>query len=189
MEQMLEKGSEGGRDWDGKMGGEERTDLGSLMEEDAEVELDSGFCMETDSEVTLAGQVSVGSRECSDSEEVDWFQIKGRTDSLLPGEAEEGREGEIESYYRSMENGETKNDTNMSTGDQKSKEDTVMEVLDAFWGPGEEIGVHVRLTLEEVESYYRFSCRCNWLCGKFYHFIPSRPSLSHLSFSCSIRAI
>lgn len=172
MEEMLEKRSEGDIDWDRKMGREEIADLGSLMDADIEVELDPGFCLEMDSEVTLAGQVSPGSQECSDSEEVDWCVIKGHTDSLVVVEdMKEGRAAEIEAYYTSKEIGETDENANMDMEDQRSKEEMVEEVLDAFLGPREEIGVHVRLTIEEVESYYRFSCRCNWLCGKLYLFI------------------
>lgn len=172
MEEMLEKRSEGDIDWDRKMGREEIADLGSLMDADIEVELDPGFCLEMDSEVTLAGQVSPGSQECSDSEEVDWCISKGHTDSLVVVEdMKEGRAAEIEAYYMSKEIGETDENANIDMEDQRSKEEMVEEVLDAFLGPREEIGVHVRLTIEEVESYYRFSCRCNWLCGKLYLFI------------------
>lgn len=172
MEEMLEKRSEGDIDWDRKMGREEIADLGSLMDADIEVELDPGFCLEMDSEVTLAGQVSPGSQECSDSEEVDWCISKGHTDSLVVVEdMKEGRAAEIEAYYTSKEIGETDENANIDMEDQRSKEEMVEEVLDAFLGPREEIGVHVRLTIEEVESYYRFSCRCNWLCGKLYLFI------------------
>ncbi|XP_069010265.1 guanine nucleotide exchange factor DBS isoform X3 [Embiotoca jacksoni] len=155
-------------------------DSGSLMEEDVEVELGSGFCMKTDSEVTLAGQLVVHSDECPDREELDRFVITGHTDILLDSkeQREESKggdrgsqtqeEGEIEANSGPVENDEDESEMKVEMADQtEESEDEEMEgALEMCLGPGEERGVHVRIALEEVESYYRFSRRCHWLCDE-----------------------
>ncbi|XP_069563716.1 guanine nucleotide exchange factor DBS-like isoform X3 [Brachyistius frenatus] len=155
-------------------------DSGSLMEEDVEVELGSGFCMKTDSEVTLAGQLVVHSDKCPDREELDRFVITGHTDILLDSkeQREESKggdrgsqtqeEGEIEANSGPVENDEDESEMKVEMADQtEESEDEEMEgALEMCLGPGGERGVHVRIALEEVESYYRFSRRCHWLCDE-----------------------
>ncbi|KAM8749648.1 guanine nucleotide exchange factor DBS isoform 7-T7 [Acanthopagrus schlegelii] len=149
-------------DWDGRMGGEEMEDSGCLMEEDAEVELDSGFCVEVDS------------APISDREELDWLMITG--DSLFASDVQrEGggspggcggsqtqEEGEMEAESGSAENGETEAERGEEVDDQTVEEETE-GALDVCLMPVEERGVHVRISLEEVERYYRFICCCRWL--------------------------
>ncbi|XP_038576800.1 guanine nucleotide exchange factor DBS isoform X2 [Micropterus salmoides] len=148
MEQE-EKRCEQEADWDRKMGGEEMSDSGFLVEEDVEAELGSGFCMEV--ELILAGQVSVGSDKHQDREELDWFVIASQTQE----------EDEMEADSGSMKNAET--EAEMDDQTEEVKEEEMKGALDVFLWPVEESGRHVRISLEEVERYYRFSCCCHWL--------------------------
>lgn len=151
MEQE-EKRCEQEADWDRKMGGEEMSDSGFLVEEDVEAELGSGFCMEV--ELILAGQVSVGSDKHQDREELDWFVIASQTQE----------EDEMEADSGSMKNAET--EAEMDDQTEEVKEEEMKGALDVFLWPVEESGRHVRISLEEVERYYRFSCCCHWLVGR-----------------------
>ncbi|XP_030284686.1 guanine nucleotide exchange factor DBS isoform X2 [Sparus aurata] len=149
-------------DWDSRMGREEMEDSGCLMKEDVEVELDSGFYVE------------VVSAQTSDREELDWLVITG--DSLFASdEQREGggspggcggsqtqEEGEMEAESGSAENGETEAERGEEVDDQTEEEETE-GALDVCLMPIEEGGVHVRISLEEVERYYRFICCCRWL--------------------------
>ncbi|GAA6227372.1 guanine nucleotide exchange factor DBS isoform X2 [Lates japonicus] len=147
-------------------------DSGFLMEEDVGVELDSGFCMEADSEPSLAGQVSVGSDECPDIEELGWFVITGHVDSLSKdqiegstgedGGSQTHKEGEMEadSESKKVKNGGTDEKT-----EGVKQEETEGEADVHLW-PAEKSGGHVRISLEEAERYYRFSCCCHWLCDE-----------------------
>lgn len=179
MEQALQKRSE---DRDSRMGGQETDDSGFLMEEDVEVELVSGFCIKVDSELSSAREVTIGSDEHPDRE--DWFVITGHTDALFNEQREESpggdggsqtqEEGETEADSGSMENGETEAEIEMDDRSEEMKEEEGS--LDVCLWPVEENGGHVRISLEEVERYYRFSRRCHWLCGRcqmFQHFLSS----------------
>lgn len=171
MEQVLLKRSERDVDWDSSMGGEEAADSGFLMEEDAEFELDSGFCIE-------AGQVSVGLDE---EEQSDWFVI---TDSLsTTKEQREGRvspggdggrqiqeEGEMEDDSGSIKNVDTEAERGVEM-DEEGREEEMKDALDLCLRPVEESGAHVRICLEEVERYYKFSRSCYWLCGRCHMFL------------------
>ncbi|XP_047456494.1 guanine nucleotide exchange factor DBS isoform X3 [Mugil cephalus] len=154
MDQMLQKRCE--QDCDGRMGGEEVADSSFSMEED--VELDSGFCMETD--LCSATQVVLSSDEDTDLQELDWFVIRGGADCLhtspeqIDGGSQTEEEGETEADSRLLESGET----------DEEVDDQAEENSEVCLEPGWEDGVHVRIALEEVESYYRFSRRCYWLC-------------------------
>lgn len=156
------------------MGGEEMADSEVLMEEDVEVELDSGFCMEADPELSLAGQVSVD----SDREEPDWFVITDDKESVTSDEQREGRvsptedgggftqeEGEMEVNSGFEENGETEAETEV-TEDSQTEEEEMEGAMDVCLWPVEESGGLVRISLEEVERYYRFSRCCHWLCDE-----------------------
>jgi len=147
-------------------------DSGFLMGEDVEVEVDSGFCMEADSELSLAGRVSVGSDECADIEELDWFVITGHTDSLSNGkEQKEGSTGE-DAGSRTQEEGEaeseskTVKDGGTDAQTEEAQEENSGGAFDVCLWPAEEGGGHVRISLEEVERYYRFSRCCHWLRGR-----------------------
>lgn len=166
---------------DSRMGGEEMADSGFLIEEDVEVELDSGFCMEVDSELSLAGQVSVGSDEHSDTEELDWFVITEHTDSGFTcyeqseGRGSPGRDGgsqtqeeaEMEADLRSMESGQNEAERGVEMHDETEgvKEEEMEGALNVCLWPVQS-GGPVRISLEEVERYYRFSRCCHWLCGR-----------------------
>ncbi len=182
MEQVLQRIGGVEADRDCRMGGEEMADSGVLMEEDVEVELDSGFCMEVDSALSLAGKGVEG----SDREELDWFAMTEDRDSLFIHDKQKERrvspggdggsqeEGEIEADSESVENGQTEAETYTQVDCQTEEEETEGSLDVCLW-PVEESGCHVRISLEEVERYYRFSRRCHWLCGRsemFYH-VPS----------------
>lgn len=186
MEHVLqEKASEQEVDWDSRMGGEEMADSGFLMEED--VELDSGFCVEVDSELSLAGQVSVGSGD--HAEELDWSMMTEDGDCLFKSpEQREGSPGgdgwsqtqeecEMGADSGSVETGETEAETGDEVDDQ-TEEEQKEGALDVCVWPVEESGGHVRISLEEVERYYRFSRRCHWLCGRYHMFYQVLTSFS-----------
>ncbi|XP_049903966.1 guanine nucleotide exchange factor DBS isoform X4 [Epinephelus moara] len=172
MEQVLEKRIEEDIDQESRMGGEEMGDSGFLMEEELDVELDSGFCMEVDSDLSLSGQVSLDSDGQLEIEGLDWFVIIGHTDSLSEGSpgGDEGSEtqekAEIEADSGSMESGETKAERGEEMDGQFEEVKEEEGVLDVCLCPVEESGGQVRISLEEVERYYRFSRCCHWLCDE-----------------------
>lgn len=181
---VLQKRSEQDVGWCSRMGGEEMADSGFLMEEDVEVELDSGFCIDVDLELSLGGQVAGGSDEHPDREELDWFVSTGHADSPFAsheqkeespggvGGSQTSGEGETEADSGLMENGETEAERGVEMDDQSEEvEEEEMEgSLDVCLWPVEESGGHVRISLEEVERYYRFGRCCHWLCGRFQMF-------------------
>ncbi|XP_053295738.1 guanine nucleotide exchange factor DBS isoform X1 [Pleuronectes platessa] len=150
-----------------RMGGEEVADSGLLMEEDVEVELDSGLCMEADSELSEAEQMSAGSDECPDTEELAWFLMTGHIDDEerregctgedVGGQTQE--EGEIDADSESKK--ESKNVKSGGTGDHTGE--VMKGALDVCLWSAEESWGHVRISLEEVERFYRFSRYCRWL--------------------------
>ncbi|XP_059198732.1 guanine nucleotide exchange factor DBS [Centropristis striata] len=165
MEQVLQKRRKEDVDLDGRMGGEEAADSGVLMEED--VELDSGFCMEVDSELSLVGQVTAG----EDPDIEDWFMMTGHTETSNEerdgspggdGGSQTSEEGEIEADPGSMENETERVETDDKT--EEVAEEEMEAALDVCLCPVDESGGHVRISLEEVERYYRFSRCCHWLC-------------------------
>ncbi|XP_019956300.2 guanine nucleotide exchange factor DBS isoform X1 [Paralichthys olivaceus] len=148
-----------------RMGGEQVADSGVLMEKDVEVELDSGFYIQADPELSEAGWVSGGSDECSDTEELDWFLVTGHIEDE---ERREGRTGE-DVGSQTQEEGEMEADSESNkvksgrTGDQTEGVKDTQGVLGVCSWSAEESGGHVRISLEEVERYYRFSRYCRWL--------------------------
>lgn len=177
MEQVREKKSEEDvTDWECRMGAEEATDSGFLMEEDVEVELDSGYCMNASSELSLAGQISLGSDE---EEQLDWFVItnslsKEQKDGRVSPGGDGGRqtqeEDEIEDDSVSMKNVDTEAERGVEIDDEDGKEEETKDALEVCLQPVEERGVHVRISVEEVERYYKFSRSCYWLCGRCHKF-------------------
>ncbi|XP_053184306.1 guanine nucleotide exchange factor DBS isoform X2 [Scomber japonicus] len=171
MEQVREKKSEkDGTDWECRMGAEEATDSGFLMEEDVEVELDSGYCMNASSELSLAGQISLGSDE---EEQLHWFVItdslsKEQKDGRISPGGDGGRqtqeEDEIEDDSVSMKNVDTEAERGVEIDEEDGKEEGTKDALEVCLQPVEERGVHVRISVEEVERYYKFSRSCYWLC-------------------------
>lgn len=163
------------------MGEEEIADSG-LIEEDLDVELDSGFCIEEDSELGLVGEGNLGSDKCPERVELEWFVIGDsafRSDEQRDGTVGlrgDGRtqtqdEDETKAGSGSVEKGESEAERVEEVDDPTEEEETE-GALDVCLRPVDGCGDHVRISLEEVERYYRFSCRCRWLCGRcrmYYH--------------------
>ncbi|XP_072252799.1 guanine nucleotide exchange factor DBS isoform X6 [Leuresthes tenuis] len=174
MEQMLQVRDAEEADWNRRMGGEEMADSGFYTEED--MEADSGFSIKTESRPTLAGQMIVGSDGCPDGEELDLVAITGHTDFLLTTKQQrEESLGENESNQTEEEgadsvlgdDGETEAKRAVEIeGLSENKEGNVERTLGVCLGPEEESWAHVRISVEEVESYYRLSRRCHWLCDE-----------------------
>lgn len=151
MEQVYHKEREEEVVWNGSMGGEEAEDLGLSTVEDAEVELDSGFCMEADSELGLIE--TTGSDEELDWTEITEVIVSNRTEEIWGWTSEDaGSQTEDND-----DNGETDEQIKAVTGG----------AVDVCLSPAEETASHVRISLEEVEKYYRFSRCCHWLGGRF----------------------
>ena len=156
------------------MGGEDMANSGFSMEEDVVVELDSGFRTEADSELSLAGKVNVGFNQCPELEELDWFLIARHEDSR--SESREQREGSSggDGGSQTQEEGEmeaeseSKEGRNGGTDDETEdfKKEETEGTFDVRLWPAEENRGHVRISLEEVERYYRFSRCCHWLLGR-----------------------
>ncbi|XP_076026234.1 guanine nucleotide exchange factor DBS isoform X2 [Genypterus blacodes] len=151
------------------MGGEEAADSGFLMDEDVEFELDSGICIES--------QEIVG----SERKESDWLGITKHMDSLLGGEEgqtgaaspggdgwsrlQEKGEGEMEADSGSARNGKTEAERGVETEEQTAecREEGAEGQLEVCLWPVEQDGGYVRISLEEVERYHRFTRCCHWL--------------------------
>ncbi|XP_056144826.1 guanine nucleotide exchange factor DBS isoform X3 [Lampris incognitus] len=133
MEQVSEDSVKEKSDQDSRrMGGEETTDLGILMEEDDEEEEDF------DSKLGWTIQVRLDSDEKTEDwpvTEAEMVPTKdGEVDGWMDGENVQGRE-----------------------------EDRTEGTLEVWLRPIEENGGYVRISLEEVERYYRFLRCCHWL--------------------------
>ncbi|KAF3694687.1 Guanine nucleotide exchange factor DBS DBL's big sister MCF2-transforming sequence-like protein [Channa argus] len=132
-------------------------------------------------ELSQVGQVSVGSDGCPDREDLDWFVMGGQADSLSNGQ--EQREGcsrtqgesqtqedrEVEADSGSVENvlPEAEREVVLDGQAEDSKEEQIQAVFDVcLWPIVGESGGHVRIALEEVERYYRFSRCCHGLCDE-----------------------
>ncbi|KAK5890129.1 hypothetical protein CesoFtcFv8_013689 [Champsocephalus esox] len=169
--EVSQKRSERDVDLDIRMGGEKREDSGFLMEED--VEEDSGIGFKVDGSFA----VSAGSAEHSGIEALDWSGTTGHTDVVLKivgqkegskggdGGSQTSEEGEAEADSGSTENEAEKRDE-IDDQNEDVKEEEMEGSLDVCLWPVEEGGGHVRISLEEVERYYRFSRCCHWLCDE-----------------------
>ncbi|XP_029558697.1 guanine nucleotide exchange factor DBS isoform X4 [Salmo trutta] len=183
------KGGWGTRGEEGRavseIGGEEEEE-----EEGCEVELDSGLCVEGESEQSI-GQMGLDSGERIEGQkeqEDHWLNMEGQLeclpgrqgelqlglDSRLTGErVEESHMKELSDVYswekmkRGMEidkriegeRGESRIRMEGETEDRSMEEE-----LKLCLRPVEEKrGMSVRISLEEVERYYRFSRCCYWL--------------------------
>lgn len=77
------------------------------------------------------------------------------------------QDGEMEAV--SVENGEAeRGDGDGVEVDEQTGEEEQQRELDVCLWPVETSGGHVRISLEEVQRYYRFSRCCHWLCGMFH---------------------
>lgn len=199
---MLQK--RGGQEdtWDCRTENEEMADSALTVED---VELYSGFCLEADSDLSLAGVGSVASDGCPETEELDWFVNTEPGESVFTSEGLTGdgrsqtrEDGKMKADSVSVENEETEAEWGVEVDDLSEREEVEIEqVLDVCLRPLEESGGHVRISLEEVERYYRFSRCCHWLCGKcqmfkfpdsFVHFVSQKSLLpchnGSFSFLC-----
>lgn len=148
-------------DWDGRMG---RDGPGSTlaMEEPVEEEF----------ELSLARQVCVGSANYPGGDDSDWFVTGEHDDS--PRNSQEQDEGSPGGRDVSWTQEEVEMEADSASADREvgsdekrgeNRKKAMAGAFDACLWPMEEDGGHVRISLEEVERYYRFSCRCHWLCG------------------------
>lgn len=138
---------------DGRMGGEEMVDGDRLlMEEDVGVEL----CEEAGLEMSTAEPMSQNSDECLEREEVDWL------DSVISCKMRSSvrEDGENQTQERKDDPGSVQID------DQTERSKETGRTLDVCLWPVEENWAHVKISMEEVETYYRFSRCCHWLCGR-----------------------
>lgn len=74
------------------------------------------------------------------------------------------QDGEMEAV--SVETGEAEGGDGVQVDEQPGEEE-LQRALDVCLWPVERSGGHVRISLEEVQRYYKFSRCCHWLCGMF----------------------
>lgn len=136
MEQVEQRRSEWEEEWGCGMGGEERTHSGFIEE------LDRFLVTEAEDSAFTGDKLSVGSAG----------------DQKIQSQ----QNGEVKAS--SEENGEDEFRDGVEVDEQTEKEEMQRELDVCLW-PIEKSGVHVQISLEEVERYYRFSRCCHWLCG------------------------
>ncbi|XP_032422818.1 guanine nucleotide exchange factor DBS isoform X4 [Xiphophorus hellerii] len=147
-----------------------------LVEEDVDLGLDCGFSTKENQELTLAEHMIVDSDECLEKQVLDLFVTAGWTEFLSTGkEQREGvpggdgkRQADGEEIWADrvlVESGE--NERMMEEKTDNRTEEEMDEDLHTRLNPKDECGCrHVRISLEEVERFYKFSCRCHWLCDE-----------------------
>lgn len=139
MEQVVQKRSEQEDERGRRMGGEDRTL--------------SGFRQDLDRFLVPEAEGSVFSDELSEG------PAGGRRSQTQ-------QDGETEAV--SVENGEAERGDGVGVEvDEQTGEEEQQRELDVCLWPVETSGGHVRISLEEVQRYYRFSRCCHWLCGMF----------------------
>ncbi|XP_064832385.1 guanine nucleotide exchange factor DBS-like isoform X7 [Oncorhynchus masou masou] len=187
---FLEEGK--GRGGTTEKEGREVSELGGEEEEECEVELDSGLCVEGESERSV-GQMGLDSGERIEGQkeqEDHWLNMEGQLeclpgrqgelelglDSRLTGESmEESHMKELSDVYswEKMKRG-TEIDKRIEVEGERvesriwmggeTKDKSMEEELKLRLRPmKEKRGMSVRISLEEVERYYRFSRCCYWL--------------------------
>lgn len=137
MDQVAQKRNEQEEEWGRRMGGEEKRP--------------SGF-----------------------REDLDWFLVPEAGDPVFCDELSEGPAGDGRSQAQqddemevvSVENREADH-SDVAEVDKKTGEEELQRELDVCLWPVERNGGLVRISLEEVQRYYRFSRCCHWLCGMF----------------------
>ncbi|XP_023192034.1 guanine nucleotide exchange factor DBS-like isoform X1 [Xiphophorus maculatus] len=147
-----------------------------LMEEDVDLGLDCGFSTKENQELTLAEHMIVDSDECLEKQVLDLFVTAGWTEFLSTGK--EQREGVPGGDGKRQADGEEiwadrvlvdsgENERMMEEKTDNRTEEEMDEDLHTRLNPKDECGCrHVRISLEEVERFYKFSCRCHWLCDE-----------------------
>ncbi|XP_029505981.1 guanine nucleotide exchange factor DBS isoform X7 [Oncorhynchus nerka] len=182
------KGSGGTTGEDGR----EVSELGGEEEEECEVELDSGLCVEGESERSV-GQMGLDSGERIEGQkeqEDHWLNMEGQLECLpgRQGELELGLDSRLtgesmeESHMKELSDVYSWEKIKRGTEIDKRIEVEGERVETRIWMGGEtedksmeeelklrlrpvkeKRGMSVRISLEEVERYYRFSRCCYWL--------------------------
>lgn len=106
------------------------------MEEDGNPRLDSGFS------IKMAERMIVDSEECLDKQVFD-LTLSSTWEKFLPTSQEQDL---VKNWEPEKSN--------------KEETDNLTKEMKEYGGH------HVRISLEEVESFHKFSCRCHWLCGR-----------------------
>lgn len=134
-------------EWCSRMGAEERTHSGLVVDN---IELAEGRS---------------GSNLCPEGEELGWFLVTEAGDPAFTSDqlgSQSQWDGEMK--VNSEENEEA--EPGDGNGDGVEVDEREMQrALDVCLWPIERSGGHVRISLEEVQRYYRFSRCCHWLCG------------------------
>lgn len=145
MEQVVKKTGEQEVEWCSRMGAEEKTHSGFVVDN---VELAEGRS---------------GSNLCPEEEELDWFLVTEAGDPAFTGDqlrSQSQWDGEMKV------NSEENEEAEPGDGDGVEVDEREMQrALDVCLWPIERTRGHVRISLEEVQRYYRFSRCCHWLCG------------------------
>ncbi|XP_015238794.1 PREDICTED: guanine nucleotide exchange factor DBS-like isoform X6 [Cyprinodon variegatus] len=106
------------------------------MEEDGNPRLDSGFS------IKMAERMIVDSEECLDKQVFD-LTLSSTWEKFLPTSQKQDL---VENWEPEKSN--------------KEETDNLTKEMKEYGGH------HVRISLEEVESFHKFSCRCHWLCDE-----------------------
>lgn len=145
-----------------------------FMEEDVEDVFGSECCTQAEMGMTLTNVNTLDSDGCLDRKELDLFAEPAELHAT-EAQTEESPEGGGGSQTGdntavSVKHGELELKKSSQTDDEaeETKEEKSDEELGLCLGPGEGSECHhVRISLQEVESFYRLSCRCHWICGGF----------------------
>lgn len=147
MEQVEQKTGEQEDERCCRMGGEERTRSGFIVDD-----------------IEFAGS---GSDLCPEGEELDFFLVTEAGDSAFTSDqlrSQTQQDGGMKAD--SEENGGAESgDGDGEEVDEQTGDEEMQRELDVCLWPIERSGGHVRIPLEEVQRYYRFSRCCHWLCG------------------------
>ncbi|XP_029700939.1 guanine nucleotide exchange factor DBS-like isoform X2 [Takifugu rubripes] len=148
MEQVVKKTGEQEVEWCTRMGAEERTH--------------SGFAVDN---IEFAEGRS-GSNLSPEGEELDWFLVTEAGDPAFTGDQ---LRSQSQWAGEKKVNSEEKEEVEPGDGDGDGvevDERDMQRALDVCLWPIERSGGHVRISLEEVQRYYRFSRCCHWLCDE-----------------------
>lgn len=169
MEHMLQRRRRRrGGTWDKRMEGVMVADLGCFVEEDVEVEFGSERSVKADMGVTLANLKTLDSDGCSDRKKLDLFAITEPAELRGTKEQKEGDGGSQTGANAAVSVKHRDAEPKMDVESEETNEDESDEGVRLCSGPGEGSECqHVRIPLQEVESFYRLSCRCHWICGGF----------------------
>ncbi|MEQ2181882.1 hypothetical protein GOODEAATRI_016201, partial [Goodea atripinnis] len=152
-----------------------------LMEADVDPGFVSEFSMKANSELALADDMIVDSDECLEKQVLDLFVTAGWTEFLSTSQEqrEESPGGDEKKQTERFEIGAdrvlVKNEETERLMEEKTDNRTEEEINE------KKRGCHVRISLEEVESFYKFSCRCRWLCDEIMQLETNPPRAADIS--------